>query len=111
MPKKYQAWFVPSAIGMSLTALSITGYLCIAVHAQETVPLLERNKAIERSLNWRERQSFRVDLAAGDFIYAIVEQRGIDVLAQLIAPDGAIVFSEDSPNGTFGPERLAFVAV
>ena len=50
------------------------------------------------------------NLRADDFIQIVVEQKGIDVVAQLAAPDGTVLFTQDSPNGSFGLECVAYVA-
>jgi CHAT domain-containing protein len=40
---------------------------------------------------------------------AVVEQRGIDVVVQVIAPDGKQLMEVDSPNGDQGPEPVMLI--
>ena len=56
------------------------------------------------------RDSYWIDLGADEFVHIAVEQRGLDVEVELLDPGGTTLFVEDSPNGLFGPERIAFVA-
>jgi hypothetical protein len=40
----------------------------------------------------------------------VVEQKGIDVAVTLFAPNGQKLAEVDSPNGTQGPEPVAWIA-
>ena len=42
---------------------------------------------IERQLTSGARQTFVFELHAGDFVHAIVEQKGVDIVAELKGPD------------------------
>ncbi len=75
----------------------------------ETTPL-EQGKPVERQLSGGQAQAYRLKLEAGQFLRAIVEQRGIDVLVKLFGPDGKQLLEVDSPNGTEGPEPISFIA-
>ena len=65
---------------------------------------------LERTLAGGEAHVYSVELAAGEFLRAVVDQRGVDLLVRLDGPDGDRLFEGDSPNGTDGPEPLSFVA-
>ena len=65
---------------------------------------------VERELKADEVHAYQIELAAGEFLRATVEQRGIDVVVTVFAPDGAKLAEVDSPNGSHGPEPVSFVA-
>lgn len=57
-----------------------------------------------------QSHSYQIELATGQYLKLVVEQRGIDVVVRLFSPTGEKVMEVDSPNGPQGPEPLAFVA-
>jgi CHAT domain-containing protein/tetratricopeptide (TPR) repeat protein len=80
------------------------------IAAQVAVTPLEPSTTLVRTLNGGETHAYQIALLAGQFLYVVVDQRGIDV--GVTATDGnarQIAFS-DNPNGAFGPEPLAFIA-
>ena len=78
--------------------------------ARQAPSSLTPGAIIDRTVRGGERQIFTIDLAAGDFMYVVVDQRGADVALRLQSPDGATLLASDSPNSTIGPERIAWVA-
>jgi hypothetical protein len=68
--------------------------------------LLEPGKPVERELKGGEVHQYHVEMEAGQFLHTIVEQRGIDVVVIVFAPNGQKVFEVDSPNGANGPEPV-----
>jgi CHAT domain-containing protein/tetratricopeptide (TPR) repeat protein len=68
--------------------------------------LLEPGKPVERELKGGEVHQYHVEMEAGQFLHTIVEQRGIDVVVIVFAPNGQKVFEVDSPNGDNGPEPV-----
>ncbi|HVG18131.1 MAG TPA: CHAT domain-containing tetratricopeptide repeat protein, partial [Blastocatellia bacterium] len=77
---------------------------------RHTAGQLEAGKPIERKIAGGETHSYKVRLGAGQFLRVIVDQRGVDLVAALFAPDGKPVVEMDSPNGAHGPEPVLFVA-
>ena len=75
-----------------------------------TITPLEQGKAIERELKGGKTDSYKLKLLAGQFLRAVVEQRGIDVMVRLFAPDGKQLLEVDSPNGAQGPEPVSLIA-
>ncbi len=71
---------------------------------------LEEGKSIESELKGGEAHVYSFRIVSGQFARVIVHQRGIDVVVRVIAPDGTTVADMDSPNGTYGPERVGIVA-
>jgi hypothetical protein len=53
-----------------------------------TVATLEPGKAIERAMAGGEVHGYKVSLKSGQFLHAVVDQRGIDVVVRLLGPDG-----------------------
>jgi CubicO group peptidase (beta-lactamase class C family) len=74
--------------------------------AQDEPPLLRQDHPVEREMTGQDIQALRVNLEAGQFLFATVEQQGIDVMLRVTRPDGEVVAEVDSPNGRWGPEPL-----
>jgi hypothetical protein len=66
--------------------------------------------AIERNLAGGGSDVYEVALDAGQFVDIVVDQQGLDVAVTLNGPDGKPLAEMDSPNGMYGPERLAHIA-
>jgi CHAT domain-containing protein len=66
--------------------------------------------AQERELKGGETHSYRITLTSGQFLYALVEQKEIDVSVALFAPDGQEIGEVDSPNDRWGTEPVLLVA-
>jgi hypothetical protein len=64
----------------------------------------------QHSLKGGESHSYRINLTAGQFLNALVEQQGIDVEVALFNPDGSPIAVTDSPNGRFGSEPIVLIA-
>ena len=78
--------------------------------AQEKTQTLPTFSAQERELKGGETHSYRISLASGQFLYALVEQKEIDVSVVVFAPDGQQVAETDSPNDRWGTEPVLLVA-
>jgi CHAT domain-containing protein/uncharacterized protein HemY len=76
----------------------------------ETSLRLEQGKPVERELKGGEVHVYSIQLKAGQLLNLIVDQRGIDVVAALFAPDRKQLVEIDSPNGTQGPEPITIIA-
>lgn len=87
---------------LTITSIFI---LSAAIFAQ-TPTALEINKPIEREIKAGETQRYQVKLNKGEFLNAAVNQRGVDVVVRIIAPDKSKVAEIDSPNGTQGDETV-----
>jgi hypothetical protein len=71
---------------------------------------LEIGKPIERRMAAGEIHPYEVRLTKGQFLRAVFDQRGIDVVVDVIGPEGDKIASIDSPNGTQGPELVELEA-
>lgn len=76
----------------------------------EKVTALERGKVIERELSGGEAHFYQVTLELGQFLSAVVEQKGVDLIVTVIGPDGKKIVDVDSPNGEQGPELVEVTA-
>ena len=57
---------------------------------------------VKRELKGGETHSYQVALVAGQFLYAQVEQQGIDVAIDVFDPGGQKIADADSPNDNWG---------
>ena len=78
--------------------------------AQTTSTPLELGKPIERELSGGQTHSFPIQLAANQFAYAVVIQRGIDVVVVFRGPTGQKLVELDTPSYNAGPEPIAVIA-
>jgi CHAT domain-containing protein/Tfp pilus assembly protein PilF len=73
--------------------------------------LLEPGKAIKRILAGANSHTYQIRLSAGQFLKVIVEQQGIDVVAQVSGPGGERIANFDGEGRSRGQESAWFVAV
>jgi len=90
-------------------ALLMVPGLCWSSALQTAVPL-EPGKPVERELAGGQTHEYHLQLAAGQYLHVVVDQRGIDVVVTLFGPDGKKLAEVDSPNGTQGPEPVSVIA-
>src|SRR5437763_1372443 len=74
----------------------------------DLVPLVPGNP-IERALNGGESHRFTLKLKSNQYLRVTADQRGIDVVVTLFAPDGRKLMEVDTPNGEQGPEILSYI--
>src|SRR5262245_56063571 len=72
--------------------------------------LLEPGKAIKRELSGAGSHTYRIRLAADQFLKVVIEQDGIDVVARLLGPDGKQIMEFDSEKRLQGRETAPLVA-
>jgi CHAT domain-containing protein len=65
---------------------------------------------LEKLMQGGETQIYAIRAAKGQFLHAVVEQHGIDVMLTWDAPDGKPITMMDSPNGPFGLEELSTIS-
>ena len=103
----------------SVTALLLLTFLTYPIcacgfqgqsKADTEVRTLEPGSTIARELNAGEVHVFQIALEAEQFLRAVVNQRGIDVVVIVTGPDGQKISEVDSPNGTDGPEPITVAA-
>jgi CHAT domain-containing protein/Tfp pilus assembly protein PilF len=77
---------------------------------ENDVLALEPGKPHRRGLAGGQRHTYRIKLAADQFLKAVIEQDGIDVVARILGPDGKQIMEFDSENRPRGRETVAQVA-
>ena len=75
--------------------------------AQNRPPQLVLGESLERSLAAGERHAYPIWLEAGQFVFATVEQHGIDVYLSMLDSRGTVVSSGVGPGGKHGLESVA----
>ena len=65
---------------------------------------------VEGRIDGARVHRYALELAAGDYLQAVAEQRGADVVLTLVDPAGQKLVEMDSPTAGWGPERIAAVA-
>lgn len=81
-----------------------------ATQNESTPNSVEPDKPIERSINAGEAHSYTLALTSGQYAHIAVDQRGVDVVVSIFAPDGTKLVQVDMPNGNYGPEPVSLVA-
>jgi CHAT domain-containing protein len=76
---------------------------------QDVARLLELGKPIEREMAGGQSHFYQLGMTSGQFAQVVVEQKGIDLVVKLFAPDGKLFIEVDSPNGTQGPEPISLI--
>jgi erythromycin esterase len=71
---------------------------------------LEQGAPVERAMGAGDVHMYQVTLDQGQFLRAVVEQRGVDVVVTVIGPDGEKIAEVDSPTGTEGEETVEVAA-
>jgi CHAT domain-containing protein/Flp pilus assembly protein TadD len=88
---------------------SATATLAAPPQEESKPPALEPGKSLQRTLQGGEKHSYDIRVENGQFLHAVVEQLGIDVVLTLYGPDGKPIASMDSPNGKFGLEKISMI--
>src|SRR5215475_518976 len=76
---------------------------------ENDVRALEPGKPHRRELAGGQRHTYRIRLAAHQFLKAVIEQDGIDVVARLLGPDGEQIMEFDSESRLRGQEMVSQV--
>ncbi|MGH9843479.1 MAG: tetratricopeptide repeat protein, partial [Blastocatellia bacterium] len=99
----------------TIHAIALAAFACLSIlltvtaqEAQEARPL-EPGKPVEREMAGGQTHAYQLTLAADQYLHLVVEQRGIDVVAVILGPDGKKLAEVDSPNGTQGPEPFTLI--
>ena len=77
---------------------------------ENDVRKLEPGKPQRRELAGGQRHTYRIKLAADQFLKAVIEQDGIDVVARLLRPDGKQIMEFDSESRLRGLETVEQMA-
>lgn len=98
-------------LAYSFPASSSTTSGTVSGHQEKgAVEPLVPGKPSERELAGGASHSYSIALETGQYLQVMVDQRGIDVILTLVAPDGKKIIEVDSPLGTSVPEVLFVIA-
>jgi CHAT domain-containing protein/Tfp pilus assembly protein PilF len=78
--------------------------------SEKDVRSLEPAKVIRRELEGGRQHTYQIRLSADQYLRAVVEQQGIDVIVQVSRPDGGQVMKFDSDGRLRGHETVPVVA-
>jgi CHAT domain-containing protein/tetratricopeptide (TPR) repeat protein len=81
-----------------------------SAQSEPDVRRLEPGRPIERALAGGQSHSYQFTLAADQYLLVTVEQRGIDVMVQLLGPDDKQIMEFDSEIRDYGQEPVSQVA-
>ncbi len=102
------------ALMLGLASWLLPGHLpapCSQQPADQTPSsTLRPGTTIEQNLSGAAAHTYTITLDQDDFLHLVVEQKGVDVILKILAPDGSPALEQDSPNGTQGPEEVLFLA-
>lgn len=111
-----QRWFLAAALSLTFLSLGVLTKERSRWIKQEATAMANQPQEIklgaplEGTMQGKQTHSYSVELKAGQFMYVVVEQKGIDVVVELRGPDGKLLTSVDSPSGDEGPETVSEVA-
>ncbi|HEY0427185.1 MAG TPA: erythromycin esterase family protein, partial [Pyrinomonadaceae bacterium] len=95
----------------TIGAIFVFGIAAFAQTTSVDAPAaLQNGLPIERELKAEETHAYTIALEKGQFLGAAVNQRGIDVVVRIFAPDASKIAEIDSPNGTQGDEPIELEA-
>jgi CHAT domain-containing protein len=101
--------WINARTSLPATAL-LNGRALSATQETDEARYLEARDTVERELAGGERHAYRIALTAGQFMRVVVEQRGINVVLTLLAPDGSRLAEVDKSLINAGTESLFQVA-
>jgi CubicO group peptidase (beta-lactamase class C family) len=94
---------------LSILVLILSGYTQTDNRFSTKIVRLEKVKTVERDMDRGDTHTYQIKLDDQQFFYARVEQRGIDVVIRIKAPDGRLIEEVDSPTGDRGTETVVLV--
>ncbi|HSE99177.1 MAG TPA: tetratricopeptide repeat protein, partial [Blastocatellia bacterium] len=95
-----------------MVVILVQGFLSGAqAQGDKDIRVLERGKAIEREITGGEVHTYEFSVSAGQYLYAAVEERGINLIIRLFGPDGKLLIEVDT-LATSGPvtEHVPWIA-
>src|SRR5262249_8003741 len=78
--------------------------------AVDDVRVLKQSEPVEREIRGGEIHHYRINLALGQYMQMIVDQRRIDLVISLSGPDKRVLIEVDTPDRQIGSEHVYFVA-
>ena len=109
-PKLSKKFYTAQAFGL----ISIFALMVLATFGQTPktgeVQDLPLNQPLERQIKGGETHSFQFNVKAGFYARAEVEQKKVDVVVSLFAPDGKLIVEMDGKDGRLWREAVSCIA-
>lgn len=86
------------------------GFVLLALLLQSAASPLDSSTRLVKTMKGGEVHAYEVSLASDQFLWVIVDQRGVDVGVTATDPHAQPIAFSDNPNGPLGPEPLAIIA-
>jgi CHAT domain-containing protein len=102
--------FAADATAAGVESPSRSGSSACVPATDAEVRQLDAGTMLERELGGGQNHSYRINVSPGQFLRVIVDQRGIDIVATICAPDGKQIAKVDRPNGAHGPEAISILS-
>lgn len=99
----------PRITCIAALAAAILFWTSAAARAQEAQALTSGLNQ-ERTLGPGENHVYAITLQEGSAVLGEADQHGIDLVIDVFGPDGKLIRTVDSPNGTEGPEPIDLTA-
>jgi CHAT domain-containing protein/tetratricopeptide (TPR) repeat protein len=77
------------------------------IKAGEQIRTLSTGTAVEGEISSEEKHYYRLTLPSGQFLQAVINQRGVDLTASICTQDGHPVAEVDRQSGSRGPETIS----
>ncbi|MEW6734815.1 MAG: tetratricopeptide repeat protein [Acidobacteriota bacterium] len=78
--------------------------------ATPNITILRVDQKLTQDLQRGQTHNYLINLKAGNYCQGVVEQKGIDVVVLIYAPDGEKIYEKDSPTGSQGTEVIKLIA-
>lgn len=101
--------FVPAATSCDRPSASVVDPASRVATTRSLGPLIGA-RVSPRLLTAGESHEWELDLAAGEVVRIVAEQRGVDVFLNVVDPAGRPVIRVDRPIGAAGAERITVLA-
>ncbi len=101
--------------GWTVRCVAVTLLLLLSANTAESQPEsaypLTMGQPVAREMRGGEQHTYQLTLTAGQYARVALEQKGIDVVLALLAPDGTTLLEVDNNlSGTRGMEMVSLVA-
>src|SRR5258708_2076787 len=71
--------------------------------------ILKSGDTLDRELAGGQSHSYRIEVAANQFLHIVVQQQGIDVVLSISDQHGVELSKVDRPNGSRGRETISMI--
>ena len=97
-------------VGAALAIALLPTRSAAAAEPADRPRALNAGAAVSRGLAGGETHDYVFSLDRGQFAEIRVVQRGVDVVLDLLGPDGTVLFAMDTAVGSSGDERACVIA-